>query len=97
MKQHIPPLPGVPETREEKEKRRLIDALVERLLDDGDIDDLRIWAEEGLTKEYENEYTLDQLKTEVGDHYPDILEEEREAGLAEEQDADEDDWYKVEV
>ena len=55
-------------------KENLIEAYVERIVDDMDTKCLVLLTTEYLEKIY-SEYDLEELKTEIEENYPDILEE----------------------
>ena len=58
---------------QEDQKQNLIESFAERMVDDMDIDTVCTLALEYLKQSY-SEYTIEQLKTEVEEYYPDLLE-----------------------
>lgn len=55
-------------------KEKLIELLVDRVVDNMDIGDLMNFVGESLTDTY-SEYSLDEIITEIEDSYPDLLED----------------------
>ena len=55
-------------------KDKLIEAYVNRVVDNMDIDMMTTMITEALTKEY-NEYTLEEMLTEVKDKHPEVLDD----------------------
>ena len=54
-------------------KAELIDAYAQQILDNMDMKTLECFAFDCLTANL-NDYTEEELITEVGDHYPELLE-----------------------
>jgi len=54
-------------------KDELIDRYVTRVIDSMDLDDCLAILHDYMTKSYE-EYTLEEMKEEVTEYFPDILE-----------------------
>ena len=54
------------------EKETLIDAYVTRVIDGLDLDDCLAILHDYMTKSYE-EYTLEEMKEEVTEYYPELL------------------------
>ena len=55
------------------QKDELIDAYVTRVIDSMDLDDCLAILHDYMTKSYE-EYTLEEMKEEVTEYFPDMLE-----------------------
>ena len=55
------------------QKDELIDAYVTRVIDSMDLDDCLAILHDYMTKSYE-EYTLEEIKEEVNEYFPDILD-----------------------
>lgn len=56
------------------DKDKLIEVYVNRVVDNMDIDMMTTMITEALTKEY-NEYTLEEMLTEVKDKHPEVLDD----------------------
>ena len=54
-------------------KDELIDRYVTRVIDSMDLDDCLAILHDYMTKSYE-EYTLEEIKEEVNEYFPDILD-----------------------
>ena len=55
------------------QKDELIDAYVTRVIDGLDLDDCLAILHDYMTKSYE-EYTLEEMKEEVTEYYPELLD-----------------------
>jgi hypothetical protein len=54
-------------------KEKLTEAYVTRVIDSMDLDDCLAILHDYMTKSYE-EYTLEEIKEEVNEYFPDILD-----------------------